>query len=749
MTAAERQTRATSADGLCRQAYDVSGGPAAGVALVAVGGFGRGELAPHSDLDVVLVHEDGLDPGELASALWYPLWDSGWRLDHSVRSMGQMLDAAADLRVALGLLDARHLAGDPGLSMRLRTTMLADWRRQARTRLPELHALTTKRHDVMGELAHVSVPDLKEAEGGLRDAGVLRALEASWLVDASTPALEAARLTLLDVRDELHALTGRASDRVAPEMWGPLAERLGLADAEAAQRHVRSPGRRIAHLSRLAWRRTDAVMAKPSSERERRTPALTTLAPGIALSRGEVVLDRGTAPGDDPTLLLRAAAEAASRDVVLAPTTAARLVREGADLPVPWPAAARDALVRLLASGPGLLPVWETLDETGALDRFLPEWEEIRLLPHASVIHRFTVDRHVVETCAEAGSLIRSVRRPDLLLVAALLHDIGKGSLHDHSVAGEPLARKIVARMGFTDLDAEVVASLVRWHLLLTTLATTRDPDDPATTTELLSHVPDAASLELLRALTEADARATSAAAWTTWRASLVDRLTSRASAALGAEVADPSATVTLPIPIPTPIPIPDVVRRDPHAVSVDITPQDIGATVTVVAADRVGLLADVAGALTALRVPVHAARAWGQVDAHGEWGVSAWEVSDAYLDPAVVRDRIRRVVEGTQRLPDHLARGQDDELPPIVEVRPAASRQSLVLEIRTSDRPGVIHLVLATLADLGLTVASAHVSTMGPQAVDVFYVQEEGGVRPTEERAATAAHAVRSALGG
>ena len=122
MTAAERQTRATSADELCRQAYAASGGPATGVALVAVGGYGRAELAPHSDLDLVLVHEDDVDLGELGSALWYPLWDSGRRLDHSVRSMSQVLEAAADLRVALGLLDARHLAGDPGLTLRLRTT---------------------------------------------------------------------------------------------------------------------------------------------------------------------------------------------------------------------------------------------------------------------------------------------------------------------------------------------------------------------------------------------------------------------------------------------------------------------------------------------------------------------------------------------------------------------------------------------------------------------------------------------------
>ncbi len=740
MSAADRQARAASADELCRQAYAACAGPDAGVALVAVGGYGRGELAPHSDLDVVLVHEDGVDLGDLGSTLWYPLWDSGRRLDHAVRSMGQVHEAAADLRVALGLLDVRHVAGDPGLALRLRTTMLADWRRQARSRLPELQAMTRKRHEVTGELAHASVPDVKEAEGGLRDAGVLKAVEASWLVDASTHDLESARLQLLDVRDEVQDLAGRPVDRIAPEAWGPLAERLGLPDAAAAQRHVRSLGRRISHLSRLAWRRTDAVLARPTGERGRRTPALERVAPGLALSRGEVVLDAGTSPADDPTLLLRAAAEAASRDAVLAPTTAARLVREGAELPVPWPASARDALVRLLASGPGLLPVWETLDEVDGIETFLPEWEQIRLLPHASAIHRFTVDRHVVETCAEAGALIRGVRRPDLLLVAALLHDIGKGSLQDHSVAGEPVARKIVTRMGFTDLDAEVVASLVRWHLLLATLATTRDPDDPATSAELLTHVPDAASLELLRALTEADARATAPAAWTSWRASLVDQLVARAGAALGAAIA--------PVVPVEQLPVPDVVRRDPAAVSVTVTPHDVGATVSVVAADRVGLLADVAGGLAALRVPVKAARAWSQVDEDGEWAVSAWEVPDAYLDAAVVRERIRRVADGSQAQPVLPARGAD-ELPPIVEVRPDASRASLVLEIRTSDRPGVVHRVLTTLADLGLTVASAHVSTLGPQAVDVFYVQEVGGVRPTEERAAAAAHAVRAALGG
>ena len=180
MTAAERAERTAEADKLCASAYEQCGGPDTGVALVAVGGYGRAELAPHSDLDVVLVSDEGVDLGELAERVWYPLWDSGSKLDHSVRTLPEMVAAAGgDLRVALGLLDLRHLAGDPNLTLRLRTTMLAHWRRQAREQLPALRELVRGRHELVGELAHLSVPDLKEAEGGLRDATVLKALVAT------------------------------------------------------------------------------------------------------------------------------------------------------------------------------------------------------------------------------------------------------------------------------------------------------------------------------------------------------------------------------------------------------------------------------------------------------------------------------------------------------------------------------------------------------------------------------------------
>lgn len=717
-------------------AYGSAGGADAGAALVAVGGYGRGELAPYSDLDVVLVSDEGVDVRAVAERVWYPLWDSGWKLDHSVRTMPEMLAAAdGDLKVALGLLDVRHLAGDPNLTLRLRTTMLARWRRAARERLPALRELVEARHELVGEVAHLSVPDLKEAEGGLRDATVLKALVASWLVDVPHVELERARQGLLDVRDVLHEAAGRASDKINPEQWGDLAQGLGLADAGAAQVHVRELGRRTAHLSHLTWRRAAAALARPAAHERARRPDLTPLARGIALSSDEVVLDRSARPAEDPTLLLRAAALAAEHDVVLAPATAARLAREVPPLPTPWPAEARQLLVRLLASGRGLRAAWETLEETDALAGILPEWERIRLLPHASAIHRFTVDRHVVETCVEASALIRQIGRPDVLMVAALLHDIGKGGLTEHSVAGEPIAREIALRMGFEPDAADLVAGLVRWHLLLSETATTRDPDDPATVDLITSRVRTAETLDLLLALTEADAKAASAKAWSSWRSGLIRDLAGRARAALDSGAA-------LPAVVADDVAVPPEVERGAAAVWVERAVD--GTRVTVVAPDRVGLLADVAAMLALQRIPVRAARAWSQE----QYGVSVWEVGEEGLDPAVLRQRLDTVVQDRAAAAGRLSRSTAaDRLAPAVVVRPEASAHSTVLEVRTADRPGVVYVVCSALARLDIAVRSAHVDTLGPQAVDVFYLQEASAGVLSDRRAAEAAHAVRDAL--
>jgi [protein-PII] uridylyltransferase len=731
VTSLERSERTAAADAVCAAAlFDALGAAEttdAGIALVGVGGYGRKELAPYSDLDVVLVHADGREIAEVATKVWYPLWDATPSLDHSVRAESQVTEVArSDLRVALGLLDARHIAGDPVLTLRLRTAILAQWRRDARTRLPELEELVSSRGHRVGELGHAAVPDLKESMGGLRDATVLNALVMTWLVDVPHADLERCRRQLLDVRDVLQTIAGRATDRVAPEHWEPLAQALGLTGPEEAQRTVRGMGRRLTHLSRLTWHRVDAVLARPSGV-AKRAPQLLTVAPGVAVSSQEIVLDRG-ADTDDPLLLLRASAEAVERGLPLAPATAARLARTCEPPPEPWSAETRNLFTRLLAGGPGLLGVWETLEETGALASVLPEWERIRLLPHASVVHRFTVDRHMVETCIEASHLIRRVARPDLLMVAAILHDIGKGALRDHSVAGEPIAAEAARRMGFSEADVAVVAGLVRWHLLLAEVAPTRDLEDPSTAAYVAERVPDPHMLELLEVLTEADAKATGPKAWTAWRASLVTDLVRRVRRAqTGAAVRGV---------VPETVGVPPEARAGRVHLSVE------GSRVTVVARDRVGLMADVAGALAVQRVSVLAARAWTQ----DEYAVSVWDVDDAHLDEAILRTRLDAVVGGTLD-PASRIRPKEGHLEPAVQVRHDASEEATVIEVRVQDQPGVVFLVCRELAAQEVSVRSAHVTTVGPQTLDVFYVQELGAGALSDERAADAARAVRHAL--
>ena len=751
MTAAEREERTDRADALCRSVFAdaVAGRDESGIALVAVGGYGRRELAPYSDLDVVVVHDPAVEIGEVPERVLYPLWDANVRLDHSVRALDEVTGAAArDVRVALGLLDTRHLAGDTSISLRLRADVLSQWRRGARDNLPRLRDLVQDRVQRVGELAHAAVPDLKESGGGLRDATVLTALVATWMVDVPHVDLERCRRQLLDLRDLLQDAAGRATDRVTPELWSALVAglpaNLDLAEwsargseEDAAQRWLRQIGRRTAHLSRLTWSRVDHVLAPAPPQRRSRVPRLDRVAAGVALSSNEVVLDRGADPAADPMLVLRAAAIAAERRVPLSPASAARMAAVAAPVPVPWPGEARDLLVRLLASGPGLLAVWETLDQTGALDLVLPEWRRVRLLPHATPVHRFTVDRHIVETCVEASRLIRRVARPDLLLLAALLHDIGKGGLVDHSVAGEPVAAEVATRMGFDPADVAVIAALVRQHLLLSETATSRDLDDPATLAHVERQVGDANVLDLLEVLTEADARATAAKAWSGWRARLVVDLARRVRERL----ADPGVRRDL-AGLEAELDVPAEATTDPTYLRLEVTKEEDGSLVRVVAHDRVGLMADVSGALAVMRFSVRSARAW-TVDTVA---VSLWQVDDDPVDVTVLHQRLEAVLAGSLD-PGERLRPAPGTLEPSVLVRHDASVEATVLEVRTADRRGAVHLVCRALADCDVSVRSAHVSTLGPQSLDVFYLQEPGAGALSDERAATAAHAVRERL--
>ncbi|MBN3930922.1 [protein-PII] uridylyltransferase [Streptomyces verrucosisporus] len=766
-----------------------------GIALVAVGGYGRGELSPRSDLDLLLLHtgRDAHEVAALADSLWYPVWDLGIALDHSVRTPEEAERAAAgDLRVQLGLLDARHIAGDPRLTAALRTRMLARWRTGAHRLLPELREAALERARRHGELRFLLEPDLKEARGGLRDATALRAVAASWLADAPREGLEEAHRTLLDVRDALHLTTGRATDRLALQDQDQVAAALALEDADALLRRVYEAARVLSYACDVTWREVDRVLRarRPGPRRARRPAERTPLADGVVVQDGEVVLARTARPERDPVLPLRAAAAAAQAGLPPSRPALRRLAAAAPPLPVPWPAEAREEFVTLLGAGEAAVVVWEALDAEGLVTAWLPEWERVRCRPQRNPVHRWTVDRHLIETAARAGAHVRRVRRPDLLLVAALLHDIGKGRPGDHSVAGEAVVRDLAARMGFGAADTATLATVVRHHLLLAETATRRDLDDPATVRTVADAVGDTGTLELLHALTVADALATGPAAWSAWRAGLVADLVGRTGAVLEGEAAEAAeGTERREHPAPRPTagaerlaaqawrtggPVLSLRTRagtpaeadgsDRTGFAEEAGPEPVGVELLLALPDQPGVLPAAAGVLALHRLTVRAADLQA-VDRPGRGRVLllSWRVAAEYGTPPRA-DRLRadlvRALAGSLDIPARLAERERAHLgrarrygagspPPKVTVAPAGSRLATVIEVRAQDAPGLLYRIGRALEDAGVTVRSARVGTLGASAVDAFYVTgPDGAPLPPREAAGLAAELERT-LGG
>ncbi|MSX19553.1 MAG: HD domain-containing protein, partial [Actinobacteria bacterium] len=414
-------------------------------------------------------------------------------------------------------------------------------------------------------------------------------------------------------------------------------------------------------------------------------------------------------------------------------------------LPTPWPREAREYLIALIGAGPAMVEIFEALDQEEIIFHWIPEWRGVRSLPQRNVLHRHTVDRHMVETAISAAALTREVHRPDLLLFTALFHDIGKGTEEDHSLRGEALIKPLAERIGFNPKDVEVIQMLIKHHLLLSATATRRDLDDPATIATVVENIPTVGTLELLHALSIADGEATGRAAWSDWKASLVSELVRKTKLAL-------TDNTVMPQPELKPE---QIALAGQGRLNVSIEDRGSIYAVEIISPDRTGLLSIVSGVLNILRLDVRSARTKTiEGVAVMEWIV----VPDSNAPDLTQEDLHRELVRGldaesklAERIQERiLAYAQMPTIPvpdPVVETFLDAATDATIIEVRSHDRPALLFSIGDTVRKCNIDIKSAIVTTLGAEAIDTLYVTEIGGGVLTSERANEVASRIEASL--
>ena len=679
-------------------------GDRSGVALIATGGYGRAELTPRSDLDLLLLHDGSITDAD-AQRLWYPVWDAGLKLGHAVRTKAETLQLASnDLATATALLSVRTLAGSADMGAGLGSAALAAWRKGSKRWLAELAASVEARHQSAGQVPFDLEPDLKEGRGG-----------ADLAVQYDT---------LLAVRVELHRITGRAGDRLFLQEQDEVAERLGDADADVLMGRIAEASRAIAWASDESWY---DVRQRSSGGFLRRAQRPKPVGDDVEVVNGRAELTSSAAT--DASAVLRVAVAAAQQHVRIGRRTLQQL-RDAPDLSDPWPREARELFVTLLQCGPSAIDVIETLDLADQWCRLIAEWAPNRSRPQRNAYHHFTVDRHLLECVAQASALVDRVDRPDLLVLGALCHDIGKGYPGDHAVVGIDLAATVCRRMGLSEPDIETVQVMVEHHLLLPDVAARRDLDDPATIRSVAAQVGTVDRLRLLEALTEADSIATGPSAWSAWKAGLLATLVERVAHVLeGGDVTEVTVAAAR------------TAHRDLLAVGVAgqrLVIDARGDHLLLVCPDRPALFSRVAAVLALNGLDVIEASATSEQGmAIDEFRVSSAFGSDI---PWVKVERdLERALMGRLALEPRLAERARSyrtrvtsamALEPRVRVLDEASDDATVIEVVGPDRVGLLYRLTRALADLDLDILSAKVATIGADVIDAFYVRDRRGAK-------------------
>ena len=387
----------------------------------------------------------------------------------------------------------------------------------------------------------------------------------------------------------------------------------------------------------------------------------------------------------------------------------------------------------MLAAGPAMVATVEALDRTGLWGRLFPEWGAVRDLPPRDVVHIWTVDRHLVETISRASAFTTRVSRPDLLVLGALAHDIGKGRGGDHSVIGADLAIQIGTRLGLWPSDVALLSKIVRYHLLLPDTATRRDLQDPKVIAAVVDALDgDLVLLELLDALAEADALATGPGVWGDWKTSLIGDLVRRCRLVMAGE----------PLPTPDPIEPRHLSLAADGGVHVELVAGDSAHVYNgaMIAPDRRGLLSKAAGVLALNSLRVHSA----SVNSHEGIAINTFVVSPHFGSPPaaeLLREQFVLALGGDLDVIGSLERRDRDaaatnptragETPDAVPINAPApprilwfggtSRGEFVLQIRSTDRAGLLARLTAVIERDGLDIVWAKVTTLGSSVVDVF----------------------------
>jgi [protein-PII] uridylyltransferase len=804
------------------------------LSVAATGGYGRGVLAPFSDIDLLFLtaQEPTQQTLQIVEYMLYFLWDLGVKVGHATRSIEDCLvEGAKDTTIRTALLDARHIAGDAPLFAEFHTRFRAACKEAgAADYIAAKQAERDIRHRRYGDSPFVVEPNVKEGRGGLRDLQTLYWI-ARYVYDTQTMGELAdvgdvlteteakhgrrAWEFLWTVRFHLHYVAGRAEERLTFDLQPVVGARMGYTrhgrqdGVERFMRHYFLTAREISRLTRIL---------EPAILREALGPPAIAAETDKALVQAGFVLAEGALlplPGRDfdkePTQMLRILQVARDRNLELHPLAVRSLIqneRRAVELRGNPKAAAlfmdlmcgREPDHHRASPHPDGARWLSMMNETGFLGRFIPDWARIVGQMQFDTYHVFTVDEHTIEAVrvlnmmergelAEiapvASSLVDHLQSRRALYLAMLLHDIAKGRGGDHSELGAEVALKVGPALGLSAEETETVSWLVLHHLLLSTIAFKRDIEDPKTILDVADTIQSPERLRLLLVLTVADMRAVSPKVWNGWKATLLRELYARVAEVLAGGLSTTERDVRvqrakqaaaallsdwsrLDIEQFTSLGYPGYwlsfdpetharharlvrdaeARKAPLTVDTQPLPARAVTEVTVYCADHAGLFSKISGALAVAGASIVDARIhtmtngmaldtfWVQDAAGGAFDAPHRLARLAVLIEQALSGRLRIAAEIRKMSKVLLGqRMRAIHVPPRVVIDNHASNTHTVLEVNGRDRPGLLHDVTAAISEQGLQIASAHVTTYGVRAVDVFYVKDVFGLKVENER--------------